>query len=222
MALLPGDPGGPPTPEAPGPAGASLLVTKYPKILDTVPNIQDDLTPLSGIFPNFLALMLEAIMAEAGTFPFTGDVLSGELQDLKNYLGVEAANTISNWRSIDKTAEFGGGNEAGQIFGLIKKNHSATVTGYINEQGSSAIQSQGVIPGLREPVAFGEVIGIGIDAADMVLGIGGGIRAGVTGMTTSLISYTYRGHPATASPANPAGDHTQQVNILLAFLTEAP
>lgn len=199
-------------PEAPEPAGTSLLSPRYPAQLDVLPTITDDQTPLSGIWHNYLALMLEACMTELGTFA----EMSGSLKD---FLGVQFANKVSNWRSFQKTY---GGNEAGQLFGFIKRYHSATAAGYANAQNSSASTHQGHHPSGKQPALFAEVLGTGISAAAMVAGVGGGVRGEVTGIAGSSIQYRYRGSPADDSPGIPSGSHVQPVNILLAFLVEAP
>jgi len=203
----------PQNPEAPASAsGASLLSPRYPTAIDARPTITDNQTPLSGIWHNYLALMLEACMSELGTYP----EMQGSLMD---YLGVQFGTTVSNWRSFQKTY---GGNEAGQLFGFIKRGHSATVAGYANAQSGSAATHQGHHPSGKTPVLFAEVVGTGISPAAMVAGIGGGVRGEVTGILGASIQYTFRGCPADDAPGVPSGSHVQPVNILLAFLVEAP
>lgn len=207
-------------PEDPAEAPASLMVNRYPTGLDDVPTINDNETPLSGIFHNFLALMLEAAMQELGTFETLPVSTTIGQRGLMDFLGLQFAESVSNWRSFSKSF---GGNEAGQIYGLIKKQHSLPASSYGGTVNGVATNHQGQHPNGKQPVLFAEVLGFGLTAAEMVAGIGGGIRGEVNGVLSSQFQYVIRGSPATfPTPGAPAGSFTQRVNVLLAFPVEAP
>ena len=192
-------------------AQANLLVVRYPVEIDTPPAMSNDVAPLSGIFHNYAALMLEAIMAEVGPLadlPKPGTLLA--------FLGVEAANRISNWRSKTKTY---GGNEAGQIYGLTKQHKTNTPLQYAVKQIASFTTFQGQRTKL--PVGFGAVDGTGKTNNQMVVGVGGPMLVNNRGHGGSdVYSYEYRGSPAGKNPGAPVGTFAQPADLLFLYLWE--
>lgn len=206
------------TPEGEPPviAAASLLSVRYPAAIDTPPSVQDDVTPLSGVVMNYLALMLEAIQVEVG--PAQGIRASSAEGTLLRFLGIELNNRVSNWRSIAKAY---GGNEAGQIFGVMGRYYSQTGSGYNVVRTVAAQSFQGVHPMTKQPIAFCESPAPGT-LQEIVNSIGGGVRCRAQWSGGGQITYDFRGHPAAIKPVGPcAGSHAQGVHILILYPYEA-
>ena len=194
-------------------AQTNLLVVRYPVAIDTPPTMNDDVAPLSGIFLNYAALMLEAIMAEVGPLA----TLKARHGTLLKFLGVEAANRISNWRSKTKTY---GGNEAGQVYGLTKQFFNSTAASYGTIQFSTFTSFQGRHR-TKLPVAFATVDGTGKTNAQMVAGAGGPMMTLNRGHAGSDVYFIgYRGSRADHTTANPVGTFAQAVDILNLYLWE--
>ena len=194
-------------------AQTNLLVVRYPVAIDTPPTMTNDVAPLSGIFHNYAALMLEAIMAEVGPLA----ELKKRHGTLLAFLGIEAANRISNWRSKTKTY---GGNEAGQVYGLTKQHKTNTPLQYAFKQLASFTTFQGRHR-RKLPVGFGTVDGTGKTNNQMVVGVGGPMLVNNRGHGNSdVYSYEYRGSPAGKNPGVPAGTFAQPADLLFLYLWE--
>lgn len=197
-------------------AATSLLTVRYPAALDTPPSVLDDVTPLSGVLMNYLGLMLEAIQAEAGPLHGVVDYHGSLLR----FLGYQLNNRLSCWRSFGKAY---GGDEAGQVFGLIKRYHSGTGSAFNTAQLGSATSNQGAHPTTKQPLVFGEAPQMGGGTAQQVIdSVGGGVRGRANWTGASSIDYSYRGSTAKLPPSGASsGAHTQGVHLLLFFPYEA-
>lgn len=202
--------------EPPVIAAASLLSVRYPAAIDTPPSVQDDVTPLSGVVQNYLALMLEAIQVEVG--PAQGIRASSSEGTLLRFLGAELNNRVSNWRSIAKAY---GGNEVGQIYGVMGRYYSQTGSGYNVVRSQTATSFQGRHPMDKQPIAFCESPAPGT-LQEIINSIGGGVRCRAQWTGSNQITYDFRGHPGGIKPVPAcAGSHTQGVHILILFPYEA-
>ncbi len=198
-------------------AAPNLLVVRYPVAIDTPPTMTNNVAPLSGIFHNYTALMLEAIMAEVGPLA----ILQKQHGTLLKFLGMEAANRISAWRSVTKTF---GGNEAGQVFGLIKQSFLQLPSAYAARQFGTLDSWQGFHPNKR-PVLFGAVDGTGRTNQDMYIGVGGPFRCSSDGTSgtggTYKYHFQYRGSRADhIDTIEPFGPFKIWVDVMHFFLWE--
>lgn len=203
----------------PDEAGASVLVPRYPSALDQAPTIGQR-TPLSGVYWNYLGLLLEVIQAEIGpiAFPFKPGVSAR--YNLAEWLGNEVlGNAISNWRSVAKAQ---GGNARGQIYGITKIFEQGTATFFAGRRTVNKTLSQGAHPLGKDPVLFGHTsarnpaTGVGHAASDLFNGpilIRG--KADVVGSTLQV---TYRG--AKSSGGQPTGSATFSANLVAIYMVE--
>ncbi len=203
-----------------GPAleATSLLVVRYPSALDAPPTIEDDQTPLAGIFYNYLGLMIEAVMSELGPM---AEIYRGANGTLKTFLGQEGANRISNWRSIAKTT--GGGNEKGDVFGVIKFLQSFTASAWNVRRNRTITVQQGQHPDAKQPLLMSEASNPSgaLSSADMIDGIGGGIRGRGQWGGASTIFTISRGAPSTAIGKNITITPSVAVHQALLYMVEA-
>lgn len=207
---------------APAQAATSLLIVRYPAAIDAPPTITDEDTPLSGIFHSYLALLLEAVMAELG--PLTEVFRNPNIGSLMQFLGVELGSSISNWRSFTKSA---GGNEAGQVFGLIKVRFQTAVSGYnVRNAITNVNPRSGGHAGSRVPVLFCQVsnqIPPALSGADMATAVGGGVRGQAGFQSPTVYRADVRGCPGTATGGTPTAPGNPQVSthVLFLFMHEA-
>jgi hypothetical protein len=203
-------------------AVTSLLIVRYPAALDVPPNIANNVTPLSGVFYNYLGAMVEAILAEIGPMDLDKET-KGRFPTLMAFLGVELANRLSCWRSWDKVTGTGTGldNEAGQVFGIIKQVVSTTAAGWNVGQSKSATTYQGIHPAGKNPLVFANPTAkFNQTSAQMAAGFGGGVRGGVSGQSGGVYSYAVRGHPSGVAPGSCSGAQTQEADVVLFFMVE--
>lgn len=198
----------------PAAAASNLLVVRYPSAIDTPPTLANEETPLSGLFYNYLALILEAIMAELGPL----NAILENHPNLLRFLGSGFGVRLSAWQSNNK---LDGGNEAGQLYGFIKIQRGFTGNGWNIVQTGSVNSVQGVLASNKKPVLFASVIGGGISAADMVASVAGGVRGEITSQTGILMQWAARGHPSGTTPGSVVHSFRQDVDLLICFLLEA-
>lgn len=103
-------------------AGPSTLSSSYPSAFDTAVTVTEDVTVLVSQWPNYLALLIEAVMGEIGAIGNVDTGLIGTKASLMNYLGTSVQQALSVTRAA-------GSGVAGQVFGIQGF--------YANETGSS-------------------------------------------------------------------------------------
>lgn len=196
-------------------AGQSILVTRYPMALDIPPTITEK-TPLSGLYSNFLALLLEAVQGEIGPIVLPFYPAQGRPFSLQEWLGSEVAgNAVSCWNSSAKAQ---GGNARGQIFGLQVHTVSGVATSFGTLPSVLVPISQGIHLGGKEPVTFGMVSAFGHLPTDFFAG-----PAVIRGRATQLAlnwSLIYRGAAGDAPGGLPTGSGTFNAALLMLYMVE--
>ncbi len=196
---------------------AGLLSVRYPSAIDVPPILTDDQTPLSGIFYNYLGLMVESVLAEIGLTDFRTSIAGRNT--LLTFLGHELGTALSNWRQFTKNW---GGNQKGQTYGLIKHFFSQTGTGWNVDRNATATSWDGVHPAGKVPVMFCHPTSFQRSTAEIVASVGGGIRGRVNNWTAvNTLSLTFRGHPSGPTPGASAGAKVFSMHAIIFFMVEA-
>ncbi len=197
---------------SPQEAANSLLVVRYPNSIDTPPTIDDE-TPLSGIYWNYLGMMLEAIQTEVGPM-----VLGLGTLNLLQWLGSEVSgSSISNWQDSAKSA---GGNSKGQVYGLQIAHVSGTASLFANSQIWSATNPHGATPTGKEPIMFCSVSAFQ-DPANVFTGPAAVRAFGSFNASSTSISGQYRGNNGLSGGGSPSGSGTYSAMLLAFYMTEA-
>lgn len=197
---------------SPAEAPASVMAVRYPNAIDTPPTITDAVTPLAGQWHNYLALMIEAVMGEIGPLGAANGGRIGASENLLQFLGTEGAARLSLVRSIAK-------DEAGQVYGVVKKTVAGTMTALNNETSFGVNNYHGADPSRHTPLLFGCANRLaGVTPAEMAAGPAV-VRGRMLEPTTATnISGTYRGATALEDNGHPSGSKNVVVDLAVFFM----
>lgn len=184
------------------------MIVRYPAAKDDPAVVTDGLSPLSGVFHNYLGAIIEAILGELGPL-----VLGA--YNLKTFLGSELSSRLSNWNAHVTPY----GNEKGAVFGIIKKQETRTATNWNGTGALVATTRQGVHPSGKTPAIFTQILQMGPDVNTTPTMIAGGVRGYVSGVTSTTFTANLRGVHTAGS--DPTGASTFTCEVLYFFMVEA-